>query len=298
MSKVPRRFCFTINNFAAYPPAIPTTCNYLVCQKEVGEQGTEHIQGYAELDANINLTTLKRLSPDWHKAHIEPARGTAAQNEAYCSKEGGTEKFTFGEARIGQGQRSDLKELCDYVKEGTHDLRDVVERYPAHFLRHGRHLQALVDIYYKPPRPSNVQENPVWRPWQAEVLALLDQPVSDRHVHFIVDPAGNNGKTFLCRWLAYYRNAYLTGPGDHRYIMHDYKRQPIVVFDCVRNPDGNIPSIPFHAIESFKNGFVQSGLYGKAGFMCDPAHVLVFTNFREINMTALSADRYVMKYIS
>lgn len=297
MSKVPRRFIFTINNYEEYPPRLPTGCEYLVCQKEVAPTtGTPHIQGYCELQNNMNLSTLKKLSPDWNKAYIAPARGTAEENTTYCTKEGGTDSFQHGEPKPGQGSRSDLRELCRYVQEGTHDLRDVVDKYPVAFLLHGRHLQALVQMYYKPPRPSSIDESPTWKPWQAEVLAILDQPVHPRHVHFIVDRPGNQGKTYLCRWLAHYRNAYLTGPGRLDYIYVNYANQSIVLFDCPKKPDGTLPLVPYAAIEQFKNGVIPATLYGKPGYMCDPAHVLVFVNF-EIDMMALSLDRYVFKYI-
>jgi hypothetical protein len=68
---------------------LATTSKYIVIGKEVGESGTPHLQGYIYFEALKSLAVLKRLND---KAHWEPARGTAQENYAYCTKEGNFEE--------------------------------------------------------------------------------------------------------------------------------------------------------------------------------------------------------------
>lgn len=52
--------------------------------KEVGENGTPHLQGYIRLHGAVAFTTIKNLMP---RAHIEEAKGNDKQNLIYCSKD-------------------------------------------------------------------------------------------------------------------------------------------------------------------------------------------------------------------
>lgn len=82
-----RRWCFTINN--------PTdeddiaTWNHeqiklLLAQLKEGEEGTQHLQGYLEMNHPCRLAALKKLNP---RAHWEKAKGTRHQAMLYCLKE-------------------------------------------------------------------------------------------------------------------------------------------------------------------------------------------------------------------
>jgi len=57
----------------------------MVVGRERGESGTPHLQGYVHLKHAITFSSLKKHLPG---IHIERARGTGAQNQAYCTKEG------------------------------------------------------------------------------------------------------------------------------------------------------------------------------------------------------------------
>lgn len=83
-----RGFCFTLNNYTEqeYEAIInykdPV---YMVVGKEVGEKGTPHLQGYYYFKYAKTVTSFKKEFP---KMHFEIAKGTAKQNQKYCSKEG------------------------------------------------------------------------------------------------------------------------------------------------------------------------------------------------------------------
>lgn len=84
-----RRFCFTLNNYTSeeYDTLTQVFLEKKWCYiigKEVGENGTPHLQGYLQCKNAISFNTLKKIIP---RAHIEQARGTEEENFAYCSKE-------------------------------------------------------------------------------------------------------------------------------------------------------------------------------------------------------------------
>jgi hypothetical protein len=91
MSQPYKNWCFTLNNYCSEDEQvfrdIPSV--YLVYGREVGDEGTPHLQGYIQLTKPIRLTGLKKLHP---KAHWEPAKGDQPQNLTYCSKQGDYEE--------------------------------------------------------------------------------------------------------------------------------------------------------------------------------------------------------------
>ncbi len=91
-----RGWCITWNNPPLGTPEDPTAetfltefaaenCKYLVFQLEMGEQMTQHYQGYFYLNTPRTLLGVKRLLRPY-QPHLEIARGTPAQNKEYCTK--------------------------------------------------------------------------------------------------------------------------------------------------------------------------------------------------------------------
>lgn len=85
-----RRWCFTFNNYTkSEHEHICVTCatsgwNYII-GKEVGANGTPHLQGYIECKEVIDFNKLKKINA---KIHWEKARGSKEANINYCSKDG------------------------------------------------------------------------------------------------------------------------------------------------------------------------------------------------------------------
>ena len=85
-----RKYCFTYNNYTDTQTLklikdIEALKGRLCIGKEVGEEGTPHLQGYVEFTNPINFDTLKMLNV---KIHWEKCKGTTEQNVTYCSKGG------------------------------------------------------------------------------------------------------------------------------------------------------------------------------------------------------------------
>lgn len=86
-----RSYCFTINNYSDVDEDCCRSikCRYMVFGREVGENGTPHLQGYVVFDIQRTFGAVAKLFP---RAHLEIANGDADQNFAYCSKEGDFEE--------------------------------------------------------------------------------------------------------------------------------------------------------------------------------------------------------------
>lgn len=124
-----RAWCFTLNNPAPMDllwlasDATRTQAKYLVYEHEAAPTtGTPHIQGYVYFH---NPKTLKGAA-DWGgaRAHWEPARGSAEQNRAYCTKDGGDVQ-EYGEMPR-QGTRNDVDAIKKVVASGG-SMKEVCE---------------------------------------------------------------------------------------------------------------------------------------------------------------------------
>ena len=62
----------------------------MIIGREVGQEGTPHLQGYVIMEKKTTLVEMKKLFP---RAHLEVAKGSPEQNKIYCSKDGKFQEF-------------------------------------------------------------------------------------------------------------------------------------------------------------------------------------------------------------
>lgn len=163
---------FTINNPSSNElPAAWPGVQYAVWQREAGESGTEHLQGYVCFMQKKRLTTVKNQC-DKH-AHWEPRKGTHQQAAAYCTKES-TRKD--GPWELGaeldewvnkqRGKRNDLLALKRKLDEGKTETeiatdedtfpvwckyRHVVKAYRVLTRQNERDWPTFTQVYWGPP---------------------------------------------------------------------------------------------------------------------------------------------------
>lgn len=126
-------WCFTQNNPTEedVPPNVWPDVEYVVWQHERGENGTEHLQGYAVFVGKKRLQWLKNNC--CARSHWEPRNGTHEQAKAYAMKEEsriageGHGPWQYGsDASVPtkKGERSDLKRVFDLLSTGSkeHDI--------------------------------------------------------------------------------------------------------------------------------------------------------------------------------
>jgi len=148
-----RGYCFTLNNYSSeeYASLLSTPCSYLVLGKEVGAEGTPHLQGYIYFPSGKTLSSLKKINP---RAHWEIAKGDSLQNYNYCTKDGdfeevGTRPLTAKEK--GETQKSKWTSIKASAQQGKLDEID-----PKIFTLHYRSLLAIAKDFA--PMPADADD--------------------------------------------------------------------------------------------------------------------------------------------
>lgn len=117
---------------------------YLIAGREVGANGTHHIQGYMELAKRERLAGVKRyLSP---RAHCQVARGTPMENRTYCSKDGVYfEVGVLSTYQNGQGSRTDLVKLKEDIDSGK-KMTEIADEHFSAWLRMEKGIRSYVGL--------------------------------------------------------------------------------------------------------------------------------------------------------
>lgn len=154
---------FTLNN----PQTAKFDCSvehwkaikYMVYQKEIGENGTPHFQGYVELHSTRQLSFMKKLSP---QAHWEMRAGTAQQARDYAMKAEtrvpGTVPIEIGTfVPPEQGKRTDLLALREALSSPGVNLRKVAEDHFPTWVKYHRGVDRFIDLGRPTKRPDKIE---------------------------------------------------------------------------------------------------------------------------------------------
>ena len=133
-----KNWCFTINNpkpnYEDMNGLKAKDYTYCVVGKEVGKDGTPHLQGFVMLTKRVRFTKIKGFLP---RAHIEPMFGNSQQAADYCKKDGDYEEhgtFTLvsseggGGAIGGKAKHARYKSAIQLAKAG--DFEQMEEVHP------------------------------------------------------------------------------------------------------------------------------------------------------------------------
>jgi len=292
------RWCFTWNNPpAGYEQVLAfdeDVFKYLVYGRELGESGTFHLQGFAVFNTNKRFNAAKRhLGGD--SVHVEVANGTSVQASEYCKKDGNFEEF--GRLPNEQGRRTDLDEFfewgADFIRENGRapSSPECAKLKPKCYTKYPRACKAL---FHQAP-PISREENPQPREWQSELEQELDDPADDRSILFYVDPDGNSGKTWFCRYLLCQRpdDVQILSIGKRDDVAHIVDpAKKIFLFNI---PRGQMTFFQYSVAEALKDGFVQSNKYSSVvKSWATKNHVVVFCN-EFPDEEKLSADRIIIR---
>jgi len=140
-----RRFVFTLNNWSqeeyqslrGLPQSKPI--RWMVIGKEVGENGTHHLQGACCLSSQIAFSTIKTW-PGLVRSHLERMNGTPQDSLVYCSKQD-SDPFVYG-TLPQQGKRSDLQDAVDEIHDGK-TLRELAVTQPVAVVKFFKGLTVL-----------------------------------------------------------------------------------------------------------------------------------------------------------
>lgn len=245
---------FTLNNYQDDDiSSISAKCatsgciHRLVYQREVGEEGTEHLQGYVEFINKKRPMSVFNFNSGFH---WERRRGTAQEAIAYCTK-----------ADTRQGG-----------KPFTYNL--LLE-------------EPLIIIT-------------ALRPWQQEIVQVVEEDPHLRRIHWYWESVGNVGKTSLCRYLCHHHHALiLSGKGTdifhgivkYKETMSAYPR--VIIIDI---PRSSLEYVSYAAIEKVKDGLFFSGKYEGCMVLMNAPHIICFAN-SEPQVEKMSMDRWAIKEI-
>lgn len=260
-----RRFCLTLNNWTEdeyrnIKSSFEAKAKNWIIGKEVGDEGTPHLQIYVDFKSPREFKTVKNMTST--RVHIEGAKGSVQCNWKYCIKDGDFETNIDADQWISTHERARM--LC-------------MEEY----------------------------KNVVWRPFQQEIISLLEEEPSKRNIYWYHDAKGASGKSFLVKHIALNNEGVILGCGKTADVfnqindMMNPEKGPgtiprIIILDL---PRSSLEFLNYGCIEQIKNGCLFSGKY-KGGCCIFPhPHVIIFAN-DEPKRGQLSRDRLITSDIT
>lgn len=163
-----RDWCFTIHfpepqNEYVVPERPLEKIEYMIYQVEKSPTtGSLHLQGFVYYKQPKMAPTVITDLNNWAQAkapHILPAKGTANQNQTYCSK---TATYVNGPWEYGkkphQGQRNDITDMVQMVIDNQ-PAREIFAAYPTQYLMYKKRAEDIAwDIKHEHwvPRPRNI----------------------------------------------------------------------------------------------------------------------------------------------
>lgn len=232
-----RRFCFTLNNWSddEYKSITEYPCSWMIVGKEVGKEGTPHLQGACVLGKQIDFNTLKR-HPGFKRCHIETMKGSVEDNINYCSKEDSS-PFVAG-TPPKPGKRNDIDNLVDLMREG----KTVVDLI--------RDDQLSISPIIRYPKGFSLVSNTLHRPKRTGPPTVI----------WVYGSTGTYKTRCVCEF-ADALGEYWISAGDLRWF-DGYTGQPTVIFDDLRTRHAKFDVLlrlldryPFRV--EFKGGFTD-----------------------------------------
>lgn len=142
-------WCFTLNNPENHHP-LPDTweanghkLQLLIYQYEIGENNTEHIQGYVEFISRKKISTLKNIN---QHVHWEKRKGTRIQAIEYCKKDSTRKPNTVPYEWPEDWKKSEDTKVNEYdeirlkLKAGT-SMLEIADSHFRVFLRSNKGLR-------------------------------------------------------------------------------------------------------------------------------------------------------------
>lgn len=282
------RVCFTINHykdstpeaFLRYFETNKDRIQYAVVGDEIGDSGTEHLQGFIHIKEDpkkCGIRFWKAEIPEGERAHFEQARGTDEQNQDYCTKSG---------YYIETGETGKATDVWAEIYKATFiGLEEALNVNLEYGIKYYNQISALVQRNSTPKFDQKLK----LRDWQQSALTKLENQ-TDRHILFVVDEEGGKGKSALAKHILTTKNAWACQGGGIRDLMHSYNpKAEYVVFDMARCNDAQY--WPWNFMENLKNGWFTSTKYNGGMVMFNVPKIIVFTN-QYPDKSKLSQDRY------
>lgn len=282
------RWCFTLNNYIPEDEARISglDCKYLVYGRETGSSGTPHLQGFIIFGSNHRLQAVKDKVGE--RAHLEIAHGTSDQAATYCKKDG---DFVELGSPPKPGKRNEWELYVDWISDlgRVPTGRELAVNFPNLFARYEKAAYKIAAANIPPP---SLTDSTPREGWQSQLVEQYSAPAESRGVQFVVDPAGNSGKTWMCQYM-------ITKFPEITQVLRIGKRDDLAhAIDCQKTiflidvPRGQTQYLQYNILESLKDRMVFSPKYESSlKVLTSIPHVTVFMN-EEPDLNAMTIDRF------
>lgn len=274
-----RSYCFTWNNYTE--EELKAVCealskyDYFVVGREVGAEGTPHLQGFVYHDNKIRFSTMVKILP---KAHIEVTGAYGKKLHLaweYCMKDG--DFYEHGKKPVN-GARTDLHDYMDTVDSGVYDEFELMKKHPMVTAKY----EAWCNKYKNFTRIENelVPPNIELREWQKVVKAMLEGDIVDRRIIWIWSEASLTGKSTYMKWLhATWKRAMMsTDELRKKDVLYAYNDHRIVHVDLARDQTEDQRKYLKSTLEALSDAKLQLSSKYQSSEKLVRCHVIVTAN--------------------
>lgn len=273
MATIAKNWVFTLNNYTTQEEDRLSKLyedgyiKYIIYgYEEAPTTGTKHLQGYIQLTKKTTLSNLKKKT-EIKTIHIESAKGTLQQNKEYTTK---SNNYIEKGIPTTKGQRSEMKTYYEQIIECDNWNEVLKINETKKYLKYAKEV-------FKTKETIKPQEGITLRPFQQQIIDIINQPADDRSIYWVYDDEGGIGKTFISKYLVSNYKAFYFRPAKGADILYTYNNQEIVILDIPRCIDEQY--INWGILEQLKDGIIFSGKYeGKQLYRSNNAHVIVMSN--------------------
>lgn len=330
MTSSSTKHCFTLHHWTVTDwDHLPKLCEsnphiiYLKVAQENGKEGdSPHLQGCVIFDSKYKQRESKvskiLMGPNkdvrnpnaprgsGHHYHVSTMKGTYQQASDYCgniAKEGSVPIYEYGEIPNGkqgiQGKRTDFHEAQEVIKEKTEAgwrLDEIADLLPKFWAENEKWVRGRYNKYRR-FRTDFFDENEMFK-WQKELVTYLNDHQPDkRKILFVVDEAGNGGKSEIVKnseFLFPNKRVFSIPPQDYKSMASLMPDDGVDIFilDCPRQKQYDIP---YEFLENLKDGSTVQTKYEVTKKEFVTPHVVVMMNRNpKTGKTILTEDRYVV----
>jgi len=322
--------CFTINNYTPEQTAKLATLadpesndtnypNGIMFAKEVGDQGTPHLQGLIYFKKRIRFTALKI----WFKQHLDCFPHLEATIDVKRSQDyikGGDifkdacgvvkykpankpdDIFLYGEMKVS---KPDLASWYKAVKASdVDDIEDIDHPFrllPGYMMTASNLVSDKINKQNWETQEEYYKNDFVLNAFQRDVMQAIED-LPRRRVLWIADPRGHHGKSELCFYLdamnknrTYYVNSGKAA--DIAYGVQPFHNLLLIDLERATAAEDEKDFTPYKFIEQCANVCIRSNKYVPRTIRLGPDTKTVVMSNHEPDFTKMTEDKFVIMRI-